>query len=355
MIISTNPEPNRNEFDSLLNDTVFELNSRSKNNAKEISALKGYKLEPYVKDLMVDLSKGSSFENSIELIAGQKFPDIIAKKYYGIEIKTTIQNHWKTTGNSILETTRVENIEKIFMLFAKLAKPIEFKCRPYEDCLSEIVVTHSPRYLIDMELEIGNTIFDKIKIPYDDLRTKVNPIKPIIEYYKNKLRPGENLWWIDQENKKSNSLIIKIWNNLSSKEKLEIKNRSMIYFPELFSNSIDKFSRLAVWLITNEGIVCHNVRDSFTAGGKDTMVIGDRQYKKVPRIFINLQKNLCDIIDLISKTSAIELTEYWGKKTSEGKKMTNWVDIVACHSKSIKDAKHLNIKQILEEMISGNT
>ena len=82
---------------------------------------------------MSELAVGTPFEDSIELIGGQKFPDIIAKKFYGIEVKTTTQNHWKTTGNSVLESTRVDNVERIFMLFAKLASPIEFRCRPYEE------------------------------------------------------------------------------------------------------------------------------------------------------------------------------------------------------------------------------
>ena len=63
------------------------------------------------------------------------------------------------------------------MLFAKLASPIEFRCRPYEECLSEVVVTHSPRYLIDMNLAIGKTIFDKIKTPYNELRKKALMLK----------------------------------------------------------------------------------------------------------------------------------------------------------------------------------
>jgi hypothetical protein len=160
MIVSTNPHPEKNEFDSLLGSTISELNAHAKNSSKKVSTLIGRNLEPYVKDLMTDLAKGTTFENSIELIGGQKFPDIVAKKYYGIEVKTTTQNHWKTTGNSVLESTRVDNVERIFMLFAKLASPVEFRCRPYEEVLSEVVVTHSPRYLIDMNLEKGNTIFD---------------------------------------------------------------------------------------------------------------------------------------------------------------------------------------------------
>jgi hypothetical protein len=181
MIISANTEPNREEFDKLLSAAVIELNLHALKAPKKISNLLGRQLEPFIRDVLSELAIGTPFENTIELIGGQKFPDIIAKKYYGIEVKTTTQNHWKTTGNSIFEGTRIEDVERIFMLFAKLAAPIEFRCRPYEECLSEIVVTHSHRYQIDMNLERGETIFDKINIPYDVLRKLDNPIKPIIK------------------------------------------------------------------------------------------------------------------------------------------------------------------------------
>jgi hypothetical protein len=352
MIISANSEPNRKEFNILLNSTITELNSHAKKSAKTISALAGNKLEPFVKDVMTDLAIGTPFENSIECIGGQRFPDIIAKKYYGIEVKTTTQNHWKTTGNSVLESTRVENVERIFMLFAKLASPIEFRCRAYEECLSEVVVTHSPRYLIDMNLEKGKTIFDKIKMPYDTLRKKENPIRPIVDYYKSKLKPGEDLWWMDQDNSRASNIVIKIWANLSAKEKQEVKNKAMVYFPELFSNSGDKFARLAIWLVTREGVVCPNIRDLFTAGGKGQILVGKKTYKNIPRIFLNLFDNLDFIIETIGQTSSIELSDYWCIKTSEKKKIADWIELISLQSKKISDAKHLNVKQILTEIIA---
>jgi hypothetical protein len=327
------------------------LNVHAKKSSKKVATLLGRNLEPYVKKVMTDLAVGTVFENSIELIGGQKFPDIVAKKYYGIEVKTTTQNHWKTTGNSVLEGTRVDDVERIFMLFAKLASPIEFRCRPYEEVISEVVVTHSPRYLIDMNLEQGKTIFDKIKMPYDTLRKKESPIKPIVDYYKSKLKPGEELWWMDAENNsKPSSIVIKIWNNLSAKEKQELKNSSMVYFPELFGNSNDKFGRLAIWLVTREAIVCPNVRDLFTAGGKRDYVIGKNVYPKVPRIFLNLFDNIQNIIETILQTSAFELSEYWEITTTEKTKIFDWIDLVSGHAKKIQDAKHLNIKQILLEL-----
>ena len=352
MIVSVNSDPNRSEFDILLSSTIDELNVHAKKSSKKVATLLGRNLEPYVKDVMTDLAVGTVFENTIELIGGQKFPDIIAKKYYGIEVKTTTQNHWKTTGNSLLESTRVDNVERIFMLFAKLASPIEFRCRPYEEVLSEVVVTHSPRYLIDMNLEQGKTIFDKIKIPYDALRKNENPIRPIVDYYKSKLKPGEELWWMDTENNsKPSSIVIKIWNNLSAREKQELKNRSMIYFPELFGNSNDKFGRLAIWLVTREVVVCPNVRDLFTAGGKSDCVIGNKMYQKVPRIFLNLFDNLPNIVEAIMQTSAFELSEYWEIQTTDNTKLFDWIDLVALQAKKIQDAKNLDIKQILTELV----
>ncbi|KKX47457.1 hypothetical protein [Sphingobacterium sp. IITKGP-BTPF85] len=246
MIISSNPEPNRAEFDSLLNNSINELNKQVLTSSKHLATLGGRNLEPHILDVMSEIAKGTPFENSIEWVGGQKFPDIVANKYYGIEVKTTTQNHWKTTGNSVMETTRVEDVERIFMLFAKLASPIEFRCRPYEDVLAEVVVTHSPRYLIDMNLEEGKTIFDKIKIPYDTLRKKDSPVKPIVDYYRSKLKPGEELWWMDSDNTNhASSIVIKIWNNLTKNEKEHLKNKAMVYFPELFSK---KMISLEDWL-----------------------------------------------------------------------------------------------------------
>lgn len=352
MIISNNSEPNRKEFDFLLGSTLTELNSHAKNSSKKVATLLGRNLEPFVKDVMTEIAVGTPFENSIELIGGQKFPDIVAKKYYGIEVKTTTQNHWKTTGNSVLESTRVNDVERIFMLFAKLASPIEFRCRPYEEVLSEVVVTHSPRYLIDMNLEQGKTIFDKIKMPYDTLRKEENPIKPIVNYYKSKLKAGEELWWMDSENSISASnIVIRIWNNLPQSEKQDIKNRAMIYFPELFGNRSDKFNRVAVWLATRQSIVCPNIRDLFTAGGKVDIIIGAKTYVRVPRIFLNLFNNLPKILENIMQISAVELSEYWEMKTTEKSKVSDWVELVSESAKSIRDAQHLNIKEILTEQI----
>ncbi len=351
MIISANSEPNRLEFDVLLYSTLTELNFHASNSSKKIETLLGRNLEPYVRDIMTEQAVGTAFENTIELIGGQKFPDIVAKKYYGIEVKTTTQNHWKTTGNSVLEGTRVDDVERIYMLFAKLASPIEFRCRPYEEVLSEVVVTHSPRYLIDMNLKQGDTIFDKIKVPYDTLRKEENPIRPIVDYYRSKLKEGQELWWMD--NSEVGGTTLQFWSSLERQKKKVLVHLGMVLFPEIFGTSKEKFSRIAFWLVSKEKIVHPNVRDDFSAGGREAFAVGNKIYQNVPQILVKLFKNLPFIIEKLIQTSAIELSEYWGIKTTEKKKIDDWIELVSEHSKKITDTKHLNIKQIVIEIIAS--
>lgn len=94
-----------------------------------------------------------------------------------------------------MESTRDKNVENIYMLFGKLGgKTAEFKCRPYEDCLSDIAVTHSPRYLINMELTKEQTIFSKMGVAYDQLRNAPDSIEIVRKYYRKKpLKPKRKL------------------------------------------------------------------------------------------------------------------------------------------------------------------
>lgn len=337
MVISSNPKPNKLTFQLLLNNTIQTLIIESKKNQKKYLDLLGNKLENVVADVMTEKAIGTPFENSIELISGQKFPDIIANNFYGVEVKTTKQNHWTTTGNSVLESTRVDGIERIYMLFGKMVNPIEFKCRPYEDCLSDVVVTHSPRYLINMDLKAGQTIFDKLAIPYDILRNYTNPIKPITDYYRQFLKPGEEVWWLDQEEPKSTGMIIKLWNNLPADIRKDYMLKSMILFPEIFSNRTDKFNRLAVWLVNSEGIVCPNIRDVFTAGGQGVIEWKRKKHTGIPQIIVRLSNSILELKRMLKETDVTVLEKYWDMTVKN--KFDSWIGLINSNSNSMKSIK----------------
>ena len=129
---------NRNlqKADEAFADFMFMLESYLNEKAAAIPGTycdcKSKELENVVVNVMKELCGRTPFRvEEIRLVSAQYFPDIIAEKYYGVEVKSTKENHWTSTGSSIVESTRDKNVENIYMLFGKLGgKTAEFKCRP---------------------------------------------------------------------------------------------------------------------------------------------------------------------------------------------------------------------------------
>ena len=288
MIISINSKPELKAFESLMRKTDLFLNEDALKRPEYYKARGGNPLEDDVMHALEECAKGTPFENTIEKISGQKFPDIVAAKYYGIEVKSTKENHWTSTGSSILETTRITDVERIFMTFGKLGgNPIEFLSRPYEECLSGIAVTHMPRYLIDMRLKKGETIFDNMRVTYDELRNMENPIAPVSKYYRSKLKPGESLWWAGDALEETVSATIRLWKNLSMKEKRFYTMYGCVNFPEVFGRDYDRY---ALWL-TSQGIVDPHIRDQFSAGGQEVMTLSNGKKVKFPGVYRRIKAN----------------------------------------------------------------
>lgn len=82
-------------------------------------------------------------------------------------------------------------------------------------------------------------------------------------------------------------------------------------FPEVFSNSPQKFHRSIMWLVTDRGVVSPSLRDNFTAGGHMDIVLGNRTYKDPVRIFHNLHDYREWVIKSLEEASADELKEDW--------------------------------------------
>ena len=235
----------------------------------------------------------SPFEaEEVKLISGLRFPDIVANKYYGIEVKSTIKDHWTSIGSSIVETTRVDSVDDIYMLFGKLGGDIpQFKCRPYQDVLYDIAVTHSPRYLIDMEINRNESIFSKMGTTYDVFRKSEDNISMVRKFFRQKAeQQGKNEmpWWITQENvEKSHSFNIKLWNTLDITEKRSLQAKCMILFPEALNpdRNMTKYNNITLWLCAYNQVVNPNIRDLYSAGGKITHINDKKLDIPVAQVF----------------------------------------------------------------------
>lgn len=349
MIISTNQDPSLEEFELLCNRMCAYMNDKAKAKPEYYLSKGAQKLEPEVKAALDIVAKGTKFENTIEIISGQRFPDIVAAKYYGVEVKSTKDDKWTMIGGSVVEGTRVEDVGHIFILFGKLHKPIEFRTRRYEECLYDIAVTHSPRYKIDMELKRGKTIFDKMGITYDEMRKLDNPIDPVVKYFRSILKPGESLWWVNGEDATEGDAPAKIrmWKTLSKEEREELIAQGFALFPELFSNRLNKYERFTLWLVANHGVISSSMRDPFSAGGQVDFEINGHLYEHLPKKYGQLAVNKNRVEEIVKSTDDNTLSVTWHIVNVESKnRMKHWIDLVAKEAAMEK----FNVEQFLEDL-----
>lgn len=346
MLISVNPKPTMAEFSSLMKRTDRFLNLDALKKPKYYATRGGNPLEDDVKTALDECAKGTPFENTIEKVSGQKFPDIVAAKFYGIEVKSTKGDHWTSTGSSILESSRITDVERIFMTFGKLGgKPIEFISRPYEECLYGIAVTHMPRYLIDMRLKRGETIFDKMGIPYDELREMNNPVAPVSRYYRNQLKPGESLWWTGDAADETVSAMIRLWRKIPTDEKRKYTVYGCANFPEVFAGNYDNY---ALWL-TSQGIVDPHIRDQFSAGGQEEMQLSDGSIVKFPAVYRRIKDNMDLFIKIMRQENSREFFDQSKPLDTStlNKRLLAWADAVSHVAKMDYDVSMDALKTML--------
>jgi hypothetical protein len=338
MIFSTNRNAQTPEFANVLSNATQWLNNDAKTNAAYYLGRGGVKLEEDVYNALVFASEKTNFRNTIKWVEGTKnFPDIVADGYFGVEVKSTTKNKWKSTGGSINESSRVSSVERIFLTFGKLADPVEFKSRPYEDCLANIARTHLPRYLIDMDLEQGSTVFNKMgKGDYNIFRKSAVVLYE--EYIRDNLIDGQIMFGKRGDEDEDVVFLpdkIKMWSTLDTEEKDKYLSTSMILFPEVFSGSTKKYATTVLWLASNFGIVSSCMRDDYSAKGK-TAVPGLEEHGDLPRILKNAYDRKQLIIEKLYELSESELLSAWKNSNTssiEDDRLTQWLGLIPENAK----------------------
>lgn len=332
MIISENHYPPYALFHDLLANTDAVLNADARSRETYYQERSWQDLEKDVFNAVTRCAENTEFEGSIKLVAGAKFPDILVNEYYGIEVKSARGNNWVSTGGSILESTRHSSVNRIYLTFCKIGQPVEFLSKPYEKCLSDIAVTHYPRYKIDMRLSEGETIFDKIGIPYDELRVMENPVRPISRYYSSQLRDGEQLWWSTEGAEKDEgiSAIVRTWAALPIHLKDEYTARGLAYFPEIVTEgSMAKYNRFSLWLATEKGIIHNNVRDTFSSGGKVKLKTRGGIIVSMPAVMGRIYRHRDLIQSVIDDEDETDLEKYWDTTHISQNRILQWCILVS--------------------------
>lgn len=349
------------EFAHFMNLAESWLNDASESDKRLFRQCNGTEMEKVALKALQEVAPQTSFcANNIKLVSGAQFPDIQAAGHFGVEVKTTKSDSWTSTGSSIVESTRIPDISRIYMLFAKLGgKNPEFRCRPYEQCLSNIAVTHSPRYLIDMSLADngGKSIFEKMNVDYDTFRMleekeKINSVR---QYYihTNRIKGKYEMpWWMGDANTEvSSSIMIRFFVDLTLQEKSDIRARMFILFPEILSSKQDKYKRAALWMCSRYSVISSNLRDTFSAGGKVEEIGNVRFGHKVPQVLKTLYQYRSLIKALLKHPDEAltqDVEDNWDEGESNSICLDKWFELMQQTFDSNIELRGINIHELFD-------
>lgn len=245
------------------------------------------------------------------------FPDIGCGPF-GVEIKTTKADKWVCLGNSIMEGTRREGVEDVFIAFLKKGGTPDIRVGAYDSSISDIKVTHSPRYEVNMDIQTDQTIFTKLNVPYDVFKDDLEKIQRLRQYYKEK---GVESWWLDDETGETTTgMELESFGDLEK----ETKNKYLVEIFALFPEMLNKqYGSAATYLVSRYGVYDKSFRDKISAGGqKDINING--QTEKISQSIAHLINLLPKIVDFINENTDLvaqqwgiidsDLVEYWFNK-----------------------------------------
>jgi hypothetical protein len=117
----------------------------------------------------------------------QAFPDI-AVGNFGVEVKFTLADTWRSVANSVLETNRIESVEKVYLIFGKMGGMPEVKWDDYEKSVIHVRTSHVPRF--EVEIAVERSLFEFMGITYDAFRilSMEEKTRYIREYARSRLK-----------------------------------------------------------------------------------------------------------------------------------------------------------------------
>jgi hypothetical protein len=283
--------------EAILADAVAALNSGSWRPPGGVATASEF--EKQAQRQLQHFATAHGVENKIILHSGRKFPDIVFENTkFGVEIKTA-QKGWACLGNSVAASTLVDGVSEVYLLFGSGEANFEARYSRYEDSVKSVEVTHSPRYILDMEIPKGGSYLRRIGKDLAEMLAMDDPISCVVEEARRNLKPGEHLWWVSD--RAASPLTIRLWNSIESNERHVLVASAFAFFPaSILGGEEADYSEFIVWLSQKHSILHPSVRDSFSAGGKvERLGFGSGFLEDAPRVFKTLHRHIASIGEII--------------------------------------------------------
>ncbi len=312
------------KFEALLAIAVTVL----QNQLRSGKTYSGSEFEVAVCDALKQSKEKVSYVGNILPTGKHAFPDILVCPYIGVEVKISSSAKPTSFGNSIFETTRTSGIKYLYLVMAwdTIGEP-KVGWSKYDQCMSNIVVDHSPRYRIDLGIEPNQNVFAKMDISYEDFIALNNEakMKHVRKLYKSSAGLNDNLWWLNNNLPKT---YFRFFKDLDKLEKNEFIGECLFLFPEIFGNdNKTKYSNLGLYSLS-KGIINHNWRDVFSSGG--TVEFSGEKY---PHVVETTRINYEYVTKAASVLSDTVIWQFWKVKPPKDwdKRLDMWKGLISKH------------------------
>ncbi len=328
---------NQEEFERVLDDVCSKLI----NEANERTFQKAEQFESRVREVLREFVK---YDSSISIDFAphpQAFPDIAVGRF-GVEVKFTLNDTWRSVANSVLETNRIESVEKVYLVFGKMGGKPEVRWGDYEQSVIHVRTSHVPRF--EVELFANRSLFDLMGIPYDEFRhlPMEEKMRHIRAYARSRLNEGERLWWLEDTPDAEHTLPIqaRLYTSLSVEEKKRLRAEAALLCPDIVDSgrSRNKYDDVVLYLLTYHGVIAHQARDLFSAGNVANPGNDDAGGLYIERALKLIES---EMLYAAQKMDDALFVEYWGESVKPDQRIRRWLEKADSVAKDWKPSKKL--------------
>lgn len=315
------------EFEYILDVCCTQLTSE----ARDAGFKSSPQFENRVREVLSDITAGNGLFVVDFNPHPQAFPDI-AMGEFGVEVKFTMNDTWRSVANSVLETQRIDSVKHIYIVFGKMGGVPEVCWGEYEQSVIHVRTSHVPRF--EVELPIGKAVpkkslFEEMGIHYDDFRKlEMHEKMKYIRSYAKKIHPDGRLWWIEDsetEEEHTTPIQARLYTNLSMAEKTKLRAEAALLCPKIVKSgrSRDKYDDMVLYLLTYHGVLCHQARDLFSAGSVANPKNDDDGGIYIMRALKLIENEMREAASTMDDALFIE---YWGESVAPEHRIIRWLE-----------------------------
>ena len=330
----------RSAFESLLDQVAERLGDDVRASAAHHSPAA---FQQRVFAVLQQVSAGSSV-NVDPTFHPHAFPDIRANGY-GIEVKSTRKDSWLSVGNSVFEGMRDPDVSEIYVVFGKLGGMPSVKWGRYEERITHVRISHAPRFVLEMDRD--SPLFSQLPVGYSEFAalSPEEKMRHIREYSRARLKPGERLWWLEDEQEESGrELNVRLYMHLDQTEKVRLRAEATLLSPQVVGGSRvrHKYNDAAMYLLTVHGVFAPQTRDLFSAGSVAMRTSGHRGGNYKLRALLDIQDA---IREAAGRLDDALFQEYWGVVVPRDRRIVEWLRQADHYAKDWKPSRHLFLKE----------